>query len=215
MLARYSSISTTNLLVRGGNFVMIRRFWFTPVLVGGIALAVACGKQSAAPASPSAATPAVANANADGSTLKATAPTLQSPVKGVKLEAGSTLTLVVGNATMKFAGGIPLVYRFEIYDGGTRVYQSPAVATGSSGTTSHVVTATLEGDKTYQWQARVEYNGAMGPWSGRESFIAPVNDGYIQAQEIYDPIINGKTVGEIHGPVAFIPGVGVQLLTWD
>jgi len=196
--------------------VNTRRIWLTSTLVGTIALAIACGKHSAAPNSPSSATVASSNASSDGSTLKATAPTLQSPTKGVKLEAGSTVALVVGNASAKFAQNTPLSYRFQIFNaGGTQVYNSPLVAAGASGTTSHAVTATLDGDQTYSWQARVEYNGASGPWSGRESFIAPVNDGYIKDGEIYDPLINGKSVGEIHGPVTFIPGVGVQLLGWD
>src|SRR5439155_25570101 len=109
-----------------------------------------------------------------------------------------------------------LSYRFQIFSaGGAQVYNSPLVTAGSSGTTSHAVTVALDGDQTYQWQARAEFSGAVGPWSGRESFIAPVNDGYIRDGEIYDPLINGRTVGELHGPVTFIPGVGVQLQTWD
>src|SRR5438876_1024170 len=195
---------------------MTRRYWFTSVLVCALAVAVACGKHSTSPASPSAVDPAAANAASDGSTLKATAPTPQSPVKGVKLEAGATITLVVGNASMKFASGTPLTYRFQVFNAaGTQVYNSPLVGAGSSGTTSHAVSAALDGDQTYQWQARAEFSGAVGPWSARESFVAPVNDGYIQAQELYDPLINGKTVGEIHGAVTFIPGVGVRLEAWD
>jgi len=195
---------------------MKRRFWLTSTLVAGIALTIACGNHSAAPNSPSSAAVASSNAASDGSTLKATAPTLQSPIKGVKLDPGTNLTLVVGNASAKFASGTPLAYRFQIFNAsGAQVYNSPLVAGGGSGTTSHVVTTVLDGDQTYSWQARVEYNGAFGPWSGRESFIAPVNDGYIKDGEIYDPLINGKTVGELHGPVTFIPGVGIQLQTWD
>src|SRR2546422_1006004 len=67
---------------RGGNFVMTRRFWLTSMLAGGLAVAIACGKHSATPASPGAVTPVSSDAASDGSTLKATAPTLQSPVKG-------------------------------------------------------------------------------------------------------------------------------------
>ena len=29
--------------------------------------------------------------------------------------------------------------------------------------------------------------------------------------ELYDPLTNGKTIGTIHGPVTFIPGLGVKL----
>ena len=193
-----------------------RRLSYTCTLVALIAVAMACGKQPAAPASPSAVAATGANAAADGSTLKATAPTLQSPIKGIKLDPGTTLTLVVGNATAKYAASTPLSYRFQIFNaGGTKVYESPLVAGGGSGTTSHVVTSVLDGDQTYSWQARVEYSGAFGPWSARESFVAPVNDGYIKDGELYDPLTNGRTVGEIHGPVTFIPGVGVRLEAWE
>jgi hypothetical protein len=192
---------------------MSRRYCFATILVCALAFWVACSKQSSTPAAPGGIAPADSAAASDGSTLKAAAPTLQSPTKGVKLEAGATVTLVVGNSSAKFAAGTPLSYRFQVFSaGGALVYNSPLV-NGGSGTTSHAVTATLDGDQTYQWQARAEYNGAVGPWSGRESFIAPVNDGYIKADELYDPLINGKTVGEIHGPVTFIPGVGVKLET--
>ena len=79
---------------------MTRKIWFLPTLVAGIAVAIACGNHSAAPNTPSATTAASSNASSDGSTLKATAPTLQSPIKGVKLDAGTTLTLVKHRANL-------------------------------------------------------------------------------------------------------------------
>ena len=36
-------------------------------------------------------------------------------------------------------------------------------------------------------------------------------DAYIRGNELYDPLIDGKTIGTIHGPVTFIPGLGVRL----
>ena len=39
--------------------------------------------------------------------------------------------------------------------------------------------------------------------------------GYLRGGELYDPLINGKTIGNIVGPVTFIPGVGVRLETFD
>ena len=44
--------------------------------------------------------------------------------------------------------------------------------------------------------------------SGRRS------GGYIRDNEVFDPLTNGRTVGEIVGPVTFIPGVGVRLDTY-
>ena len=46
----------------------------------------------------------------------------------------------------------------------------------------------------HQWRARAEYQGAVGSWAARQSFVAPANDGYIRGSELYDPLINGKTV---------------------
>jgi hypothetical protein len=192
---------------------MTRRFWFASVLAGVLVTTLGCSKHSQTPASPSSAVPASADAAADGSTLKATAPTIQSPANGAKIENGNPVVLTVGNAAMKFASRA-LQYRFQVFSGSTLVYDSGLVAQGS-GSTSHTVNAPLDGDQTYQWQARAESNGAVGPWSSKASFIAPANDGYIRGTEVYDPLINGRTVGEIHGPVQFIPNVGVQLLTWQ
>ena len=90
-----------------------------------------------------------------------------------------------------------LTYKFEVYNAaGTKVYTSPNVTAGS-GTTSHVVTATLDGDQTFTWQARAEYQGSVGPWSSRAAFITAVTepDGYIRGNELYDPLTKGKTVG--------------------
>ena len=202
---------------------MTRPFWFVSVVACALALAIACGKGSPNPSSPSAVSPANANANAnanaDGSLLKATAPTPQSPINNTRIPDGQQVTLVVGNATTTFAPGVPLAYQFEVFNAaGARVYDSPLVP-GGSGTTSHTVTGQLEGDQTYQWQARALYEGIPGPVSSRAVFIAPVNDGYIRGDELYDPLTlceadgQVKTVGQIRGPVTCIPGVGARLET--
>jgi hypothetical protein len=149
-------------------------------------------------------------ANADGSTLKVSAPIQQSPANGAKLEQGNPIVLVVSNSTATFANPVPLSYRFEL-TGPNGVVENTLVA-GGSGTTSRTLDAAqLEGEKTYSWRSRAEYQGTPGPWSGARTFIAPQSTGYIRGNEIYDPLIDGKTVGTIHGPVTFIPGVGVRL----
>lgn len=192
---------------------MKRPYLFTSVVACLLALAVACSKQSPSPASPSPATSiGSADANADGSTLKASAPTPQSPINGVR-PSTPQITLVIANAQPTYASNVLLTYRFQILLAGAQVYEAGGVAGNSSGTTSHLVTGTLEGDKTYQWRARAEFQALVGPWSALASFIAPVNDGYIVGNELYDPLINGKTVGTVHGPVTFIPGVGLKLET--
>ncbi len=174
-----------------------------------VALTLACTGDPAVPLSPSAGGgPGGTNAAADGSTLKASAPAPVSPINGQKPEFG--LELKITNSTTTFAKNVPLTYRFEIYDGSTKVYTSGLVPAGSS-TTSDIPSANLTVDKAYQWQARAEYQGAVGPWSTpRASFIASTTSGYIRGNEVYDPLIDGKTVGTIYGPVTFIPGVGAH-----
>lgn len=194
---------------------MTRVFKFGSAVACTLAIAAACGKQPASPSSPSAMASATGTSDAvTGANLKATAPTPVSPINGQKPEAFE-LTLVANNATTSFTTGIPLSYRFEIYRGSTREYESPLVAAGS-GTTSYTLPsdAPIEGDQPYTWQVRAEYQGNVGPWSSLASFIAPTTSGYLKGAELYDPLINGKTVGTIVGPVTFIPGVGVRLDTF-
>jgi hypothetical protein len=63
----------------------------------------------------------------------------------------------------------------------------------------------------YQWRARAEYQGVGGPWSTVQSFVSPQTDGYIRGSELYDPLINGQTVGDLIGQTTFIPGKGLRL----
>jgi hypothetical protein len=176
-------------------------------LAVALGLAIGCSDDPADPLSPS---DNGAGANSEASTLKVSAPTPVSPKDGQKPNLG--LELVLTNASSAF--GQPadvLSYRFEIYDAsGARVYESDLVGSGS-GTTSHVPGANLNVDQNYEWRARAEYQGAAGPWSERAKFVASQTTGYLRADEIYDPLIDGKTVGVIHGPVTFLPGVGVRL----
>jgi hypothetical protein len=192
---------------------MVRTLWLAIIISAVLGLAVACSKSSQNLTSPSAVRPGAADAAADGSTLKVTAPTPQSPVNNLKPE-DNEVALVVANASSPFGDPVALSYRFEIYNAASvRVYNSALIAGGSSGTTSHLLPETvgLEGDQRYSWRARAEFEGETGPWSDSASFTAPNTTGYIRGNELYDPLINGQTVGQAHGPVEFIPGVGARL----
>ena len=173
-----------------------------------LAVAIGCSRQSASTTSPSSVPAPDAAAGPGGITLKAAAPTPTSPVGGVKLTS-APVTLTVTNAAMLYTN-LPLSYRFELQNASGAVVESQVVA-GGQGTTSRTVAAALDGEKTYQWRARAEYQGTFGPWSALQSFIAPMSEGYIKSNEIYDPLTRGKTVGQISGPVTFIPGVGMRL----
>jgi hypothetical protein len=194
---------------------MVRtKLWLALITSSALGLAVACTKSSPNLTSPSAVRPGAADAAADGSTLKVSAPVPQSPINGQAITSGNDITLVVTNSTTSFTTPVALSYRFEVYDAsGNRVYSSPPIAGGSAGTTSHLLSdsAALEGEKRYTWRARAEFEGETGPWSDSAAFIAPNTTGYIRGNELYDPLINGKSVGDVHGPVTFIPGVGAKL----
>jgi hypothetical protein len=176
-----------------------------------LAVTAACSKSPQSSATPVASSPTAASANADGSTLKATAPTPQSPVNGQQPQALETV-LTVANSSAKYANGLSPTYRFQIFNaGGSLVYDAGNIAAGGSGITSHTVTVTLDGDQPYTWQARAEVGGDMTPWSARANFIAPATTGYIRGNELYDPLINNKTVGTLFGDVSWVPGVGIKL----
>ncbi len=163
---------------------MVRTLWLAIIISSALGLAVGCSKSSPNLTSPSAVRPGAADAAADGSTLKVTAPTPESPVNNQTIATGNEVTLVVRNASASFGGPVALTYRFEIYNvSGVRVYSSSAIAGGSAGTTSHLLpdSAPLEGDQRYDWRARAEFEGQTGPWSNSASFIAPTDDADISA----------------------------------
>src|SRR5262245_43305392 len=183
-------------------------------IVPCVVLSISCSRSSANLSSPSTAVPAgLIGVNPDGSSLKVSAPGQQSPVNGFRFGQLAPVVLVVTNSTGSYATGIPLTYQFEVLTpSGAVVYTSPLVPPGGGSTTSHTVAIQLEGDAPFQWQARPVYQGITGPVTGRASFFAPPTDGCIKDNELYDPLINGKTVGEIHGAVKFIPNVGIQMI---
>jgi hypothetical protein len=191
---------------------MKRKFWFlTSVCV--IALAAACSKQSTSPTSPSAAAAASGNATGDGSNLKVSAPTPVSPINGVKISQGDNVVLTVNNSSATYAGNIPLRYEFAVVNGaGQQVFVGQAAAGVAQ--TSVQVTGGLDAETQYQWHARAFYGDYVGPWSAYAAFISPANEGYIRGNELYDPLINGRTIGVVHGSVQFIPGVGAKLPDW-
>jgi hypothetical protein len=174
-----------------------------------LALAIACSKSSQSPSSPSVTENGSTNAAADGSTLKATAPSPVSPVNG---EQPDTLILTTNKATGKFASSVPLSYEFEIKTAaGGVVSECSSTVAGGGDTVSYTPTCTLEYDTPHTWRVRAVYAGASGPWSANASFKSS-SGGYIRGNEIFDPLTNGQTAGEPNGPVQFISGQGAKLL---
>lgn len=173
-----------------------------------LALAMACSKSPATPVAPASTQDVSGDAAADGSTLKVPAPAPVSPVSNAQPD---TLTLIAGKVTGKFDSSINPSYQFEIRRSGAAVSGcATTVAPGSGSTVSYTPSCTLEFDTAHTWRVRAVFAGAVGPWSADAAFRSPAG-GYINGNEVFDPLINGKTVGEIVGNVTFIPGVGVKL----
>jgi hypothetical protein len=173
---------------------------FLCTVTTALGLVLACGKSSQAPTSPSSAAQPDAAAAADGSTLKATAPTPVSPVNGAQPDA---LVLTANAAQGKF-GSAPLQYQFQIRSGSSTVYDSQGISIVANGNTvSLQPTVSLTPDGTYTWRARATYQGAMGPWSSDATFKAPVG-GYIRGGEIFDPLTGGRSVGQLAGAAQLV-----------
>lgn len=173
-----------------------------------VAAAIACSRQSN-PVTPSAASQASADANAaaDGSTLKVTAPTPQSPINDAQLNPGN-IVFAASASSPKYGGAVALTYRFQVFnDAGTLVADSGPLASPS-----YTLTATLDFKKRHTWRVRAESGANLGPWSSTASFISS-EGGYIRGNEVFDPLSNGTTVGEIVGPTTFVAGKGLRLDT--
>jgi len=178
-----------------------------------LAVAVACSKSSPSPVSPAANGSLVGEAAADGSTLKVTAPTPQSPVNGAQPQ---TLTLVAGASTAPFAGALPsLTYEFQVLtSAGTPISACTTTVSPSGNTVTANPSCTIEFDANHRWRARARMGNAFGPWSPEATFRSPIG-GYITANEIYDPLYNGLTVGSRSGSTTFIANTGLRTNTQD
>jgi hypothetical protein len=140
---------------------------------GGLALvfavAGACSRAADPPTSPTSTDQPQGAANPDGSTLKATAPELRSPVGGGQLKTARP-ALVTGTSQGKF---VPLsfAYTFEVSTpSGTVVHTSPLVQPDGDQVT-YQLPADLALNTPYRWRARANWNGHGGPWAAYGEFI--------------------------------------------
>src|ERR1700674_1201452 len=124
------------------------------VLLG---LALACTSNSSTPLTPTTPnTGGTSGAASDGSTLKVTAPVPQSPVGGTKPSTGPA-TLVVSASTAPFTSTPAVQYLFQVFNSASAKVEDVVVSS-----TTHPVSAELTVNQTYSWQARAEYQGAVG-----------------------------------------------------
>lgn len=174
-----------------------------------LAVAIACSKSSPSPVSPAANASLVGEAAADGSTLKVTAPSPQSPVNGAQ---PTTLTLVAGASNAQFASAQPaLTYEFQILtSAGSVINGCTTIANASGSTVTANPACTIEFDANHRWRVRAKMGSNNGPWSAESQFRSPIG-GYINGNEIYDPMYNGITVGQRSGSTTFVANTGLRL----
>jgi hypothetical protein len=180
-----------------------------------LAVAVACSQPGTpSPNSPVAPTPE--NLGPGGSTLKVPAPNLLSPANNAQVTVTQNVPLVASNVAGTNAA-FPVTLEYEIRllgstPGGTLI-ANPKIPQSGGSSTTYSLPNTLETSALYTWRVRATYSGAFGPWSSLFTFKAPdIPPSYITANEIFDQMTDGKTVGTVNGPVQFIPGVGVKML---
>jgi hypothetical protein len=177
--------------------------YFRPALYAAVlaGLAIACSDAPTVPAGLNTATASDTAAAADGSNLKVTAPTPTSPINDFQTEGN--VTLVATASTGKFTA-TTVQYNFELYNAA-----NVRVSNVTVNSPSWTIPDSLDMEARYTWRVRAVATGGVGPWSTTASFKAPAG-GYIKAQEIFDPLTNGKTVGRMTQDITFTPD-GVRL----
>jgi hypothetical protein len=133
-----------------------------------LALTLACSNSPGSPVSPASTSGNDTSLGPDGSNLKVSAPTLMSPVNGVRL-TNRIPTMTVNNASGRFAGG-NFTYEFQVLNSSGGVVGATTLS-GGSGTTTWVFPSELDRDTAYQWRARARMGNAFGPWSSVGQFI--------------------------------------------
>ncbi len=172
-----------------------------------LGLALACSHQSPSPTSPTSHPVAKASDGTDGSTLKADPPVLVSPLNDAQQPDNPTLT--AKTTKMDFDGvSAGLQYRIEVYNAaGAKI-----IDTGLLAQPTYQITQKLEYAQRHTWRVRAEFQGRVSPWSETGSFLSFAG-GYIRDDEVFDPLYNGVTVGEIVNDYTFLGDQGLRLNT--
>jgi hypothetical protein len=135
-----------------------------------------------------------------------------SPINNAQPEGA--VDLVATKSQGKFTD-LNLSYEFEVKNAaGATVYSRVTGGVGAGANVLHTVEGSLEFDAPHTWRVRAVSAGAVGPWSAAASFRTP-SGGYINGNELFDPLSNGRTVGARIGPTQFVPGTGLELLGHD
>lgn len=174
----------------------------TFVLAGA---AVACGSsgERQLPAAPS----DIGGFNGAG----LTAPTPETPVNDQEADSMRP-TLRIANATSNGTG--TRTYDFQISDNesfsSAFAVNQGGISEGGDGRTSFTPATELAPATRYFWRARAVQGNSTGPWSQTARFRTKIG-GYNRPGELYDPLIQGLTVGTRVGATTFIPNEGLRL----
>jgi len=148
---------------------MSRRLFTATGVAVALAVAIGCG-QSGSPVSPTV-SPAGAGAAADGSTLKATAPTLITPVGGGRIDTLEP-EFVFGGSEGLYTSAT-FTYRIQVQrDNGQTIAEAANVTPGGDGRNRWELPFLLDLDSPYRWRARAELGDAFGPWSDYGTFLS-------------------------------------------
>ena len=106
---------------------MTRMYWTTGAALAAAVTMAACSGKPQTPTSPSAAAGGSAAAAADGSTLKASAPSPVDPIGGARV--GSIRPTLSWTGSAGIYTDISPAYNVEVYSGNTLVYSATVNAT--------------------------------------------------------------------------------------
>ena len=161
-------------------------------MVAIVALGVSCTGTPMSPTSPSAASGGTSAANADGSTLKVTAPGVVSPFDSERVDSRRP-TLVWINASGKHTP-VGFFYELEVVNSAdTVVYSATVGETPNNG--SHTPPADLAYNTQYGWRIRAGLATERGPWSVWGIFFTPLPPVTVTTPTTTTPTTNNGTVG--------------------
>ncbi len=132
---------------------------------------MACGSAATAPTSAAIGAEDIAVLGPGGSSLKAAAPALLTPLNNTTVSS-LTPTFTVSGGALTYSTIAPQ-YRVRVIDDvGTVTADSGLLSTGT-----WTVPAPLTPTSVYTWMARSESRGLTGPWSSSGKFTTPVAPG--------------------------------------
>jgi hypothetical protein len=178
--------------------------WKMTVLTACAMAAVACETRMNSIVAPSAVPGTASALNADGSTLKVSAPLALTPL----FEQTNTAlqpVLAAKGSTGHYVKDASLSHRFQVSDNESfaTIVTSGNGASDASGITRWTVDTALTANKRYVWRVRAEVGDGFGPWSNVMAFTTVGSGG--------TPSTPGSGGGTTTGPRTPDPAPGARL----